>query len=474
MKNLGLATPQIMLPNRKVNMKKWAVVACDQYNSNLEYWQDVEKIVGASPSTLNMILPEIYLEDEEEIPIKIEQTTMMMERYVADGIVEALPQGFILVERGVPQGIRTGLIGMIDLEKYDYNPDENTKIRPTEETVLERIPPRVKIRKPALLESPHILVLLNDPEKVVIEPLAAKAKKLPGLYDFELMKNGGTIKGSFVGEKEDIDGLYERLEKADEKTDILFCVGDGNHSLATAKTVWNEYKQDLSEEERQDHPQRFALVEIVNLYDEGLAFEPIHRVVFNVDSNKLIGDLIKIFNRKGMDAKIFFKRSSASKFINATSGQTIDFVAKGKRGYIKIENPKNELEAVNFQEVLDEYMLQDKNAKVEYIHGIDELERLCSENNNTGFVLPSLNKDSFIDVLSTQGVLPKKCFSLGEADEKRFYLESRLLDKMTDEQDGEAFIFEDNEEEIQETDDAVEQTEVVQKKNGLIKETTKI
>jgi len=209
MKNLGLATPQIMLPNRKVNMKKWTVIACDQYNSNLEYWKDVEKIVGNSPSTLNMILPEIYLEDEDYVPERILEISHNMEKYVSEGIVEALPEGFIVVQRTVPQGVRAGLIAMIDLEKYDYNPDEGTKIRPTEQTVLERIPPRVKIRKPALLESPHILVLLNDADRNVIEPIVAKAKKLPLLYDIDLMKNGGNIKGNFVGEKEDIDSLYE-------------------------------------------------------------------------------------------------------------------------------------------------------------------------------------------------------------------------------------------------------------------------
>jgi uncharacterized protein (DUF1015 family) len=432
MKNLGLATPQILLPNSKINMKKWTVIACDQYNSNIDYWQDVEKIVGNNPSTLRMILPEIYLEDEDDRQARIQETVMVMEDYVAGGVVEALPQGFILVERKLPEGTRSGLMGSIDLETYDYNPNKDTKVRPTEQTVLERIPPRVEIRKPALLESPHILVLLNDPDKSVIEPLVAKSKKLPTLYEFDLMKNGGNIKGSFIGEKEDIDGIYQRLEAVDAKTDILFSVGDGNHSLATAKTVWDEFKKDLSDEDKKDHPKRFALVEIINLYDDGLAFEPIHRVVFGIDSNKLIGDLIRIFNVKNMDAKIFFKRSSASKLVKTISGQSIDFIAKQKKGYIKIDAPANDLEAVNFQAVLDEYLIQNPEVKVEYIHGIDELERLCDEQNTTGFVLPKLNKNSFIDVLSNQGVLPKKCFSLGEADEKRFYLECRLLDKIAD------------------------------------------
>ena len=225
---------------------------------------------------------------------------------VANGVVEALPEGFVLVQRQLDKGTRTGLIANVDLEKYSIKPTQKTKIRPTEDTVMERIPPRVEIRRPALLETPHILVLLNDPRKKVIEPLTVRAKKFPVLYDFDLMEKGGHIKGSFIGDAEEIADFYERLNMIAEENDILFAVGDGNHSLATAKAVWEEIKETLSPEERKNHPKRFALVEVVNLYDEGLIFEPIHRVVFGVDPNTLIGDLVRLFNRREMDAKSLF------------------------------------------------------------------------------------------------------------------------------------------------------------------------
>ncbi len=427
MKNNGLATPQILLPNKKINLKKWAVVACDQYNSNPEYWQRVERFVGNSASTLHMILPEIYLDERD---LRIPDITYEMEEYVAGGVVEALPEGFILVQRKLAGGTRTGLIANIDLEKYSFKPTKTTKIRPTEDTVMERIPPRVEIRKPALLETPHILVLLNDPRKKVIEPLAVRVKKFPVLYDFDLMENGGHIKGSFIGDAEEINDLYERLDMIAEENDILFAVGDGNHSLATAKVVWEELKETLSPTERKNHPKRFALVEIVNLYDEGLIFEPIHRVIFGVDTNALIGDLVRIFNRKGMDAKVYFKRSTAARFVNRVGDQSIDFAARDKRGYIQLGKPEHEMEAVNFQSVMDEYLSAHPDVKVEYIHGEAELNRLCDLNETTGFILPALKKEGFIDALSLYGVLPKKCFSLGEANDKRYYLESRLLDEV--------------------------------------------
>jgi|GEM_PF-16433 len=458
MKNLGLATPQILLPNKKINLKKWAVVACDQYNSNLEYWKRVEKHVGNNASTLHIILPEIYLDDDKEE--RILDITHEMEEYVANGVVEALPSGFVLVQRELSGGTRTGLIAMVDLEKYSFKPRKDTKIRPTEQTVMERIPPRVEIRKPALLESPHILVLLNDPRKKVIEPLVRRIKNFPTLYDFKLMENGGRIRGSFIGDKDEINELYERLDMVSQENDILFAVGDGNHSLATAKTVWDEFKQSLSKEKRRNHPKRFALVEIVNLYDEGLIFEPIHRVVFNVEPNALIGDLIRIFNRKKMNAKVYFKRSTASKFVKNSSGQTIDFIGKDRKGYIQIGAPEHEMESVNFQEVLDEYLNMNKNAKVEYIHGGAELERLCEESDTTGFILPKLDKGSFIDVLAEHGVLPKKCFSLGEADEKRYYLETRLLDEIIEvSEDHEMFSDDEQEQDMPEEDVYKEQEE---------------
>jgi hypothetical protein len=447
MKKLGLATPQILLPNKKINLKKWAVVACDQYNSNIDYWRGVEKQVGNNASTLHIILPEVYLEDNKEE--RILNATHEMEEYVAQGVVEALPPGFVLVQRELAGGTRTGIVAMMDLEKYHYKPRKDTKIRPTEQTVMERIPPRVEIRKPALLESPHILVLLNDPRKKVIEPLARRVKNFPTLYDFQLMENGGRVKGSFIGEKEEIDDLYKRLEMIDEDSDILFAVGDGNHSLATAKTVWDAFKQNLTSKQRLNHPKRFALVEVVNLYDEGLIFEPIHRVVFNVDPNALISELIRIFNRKKMDTKVFFKRSTASKFMQNISGQSVDFIGKDRKGYIQIGSPLNEMEAVNFQEVLDEYLKTNEDAKVEYIHGKEELERLCEMPNTTGFVLPKLDKHDFIEVLAKHGVLPKKCFSLGEADEKRYYLETRLLDEIMEVDENDE-ILTGNEKEIKE------------------------
>ncbi len=466
MKNYGLATPQVLLPNRRVNLKKWAVVACDQYNANPEYWERVQRLVGNNASTFHIILPEIYLDDDHED--RILAITAEMEAYVAEGVVEALPPGFVLVQRQLKDGIRTGLVAMIDLEKYRYKPTKNTLIRPTEQTVMERIPPRVAIRKPALLESPHILVLLNDPRKKVIEPLLRRMKKFPLLYDFDLMENGGKITGHFVGDKQEIDELYERLEMIAEENEILFAVGDGNHSLATAKAVWDEFKQKLDPKERRKHPKRFALVEVVNLFDEGLIFEPIHRVVTGIDTNQLISDLIRLFNHRNMGAKIFFKRSSATKFSNAPEGQSIDFIAKDRKGYILLTNPEHEMEAVNFQNVLDEFIRIHPEAKIEYIHGEDELARICEQDKATGFILPSLNKDSFIEVLAKHGVLPKKCFSLGEANEKRYYLETRLLDEIIEVDETHALFHAAEEEPEPEPDFEEETTEDEASKIGWL------
>lgn len=404
LKSVGLEIPKVLLPKDAVDLNKWAVVACDQFTSEPEYWQEVEKYVGKSPSTLKITLPEIYLESENKGE-KIAKTMIEMKKYLDEGILEEKFEGFVLVERSFDKlRTRRGLIVTLDLEKYEYTKGSKTLIRATEGTVESRIPPRLEIRKEAIVELPHIMVLIDDPDKTVIEPLfeAAAAESFgEPLYDFELMMGGGHIKGWKITNEKEIENIANNLERLISNDGFLFAMGDGNHSLATAKTHWNDIKSTLSEEEKESHPARFALVELVNVHDIGLEFEPIHRVIFNVDKNKLREYLLG-------------------------NGKEIEMVNEGIKEKIRIKETGSNLPVGDLQKLLDDFLVENPEAKIDYVHG-EEAVRKLSTDNNIGFILPGMKKEELFPTVEKDGALPRKTFSMGEAQEKRYYLEARKI-----------------------------------------------
>ncbi len=423
---LGLIIPKIMLPESKCQLEKWAVVACDQYTSERGYWEKVEDLTKGNPSTYNIIFPEVYLEDGDS-DNRINTINSNMDNYIKSGTLNELEDCFILVDRKTSHTpSRKGLMVALDLECYNYTKGSCTLIRATEGTVIERLPPRIKIRQNAPIELPHIMVLIDDPEKKVIEPLAQKADKLEKLYDFELMMDGGHIKGYSVTDEDDLSSVAEGLSQLadldnfrkkysleDQKDVLLFAVGDGNHSLASAKGHWENVKACLSFEEQQNHPARYALVELVNVHDEGLVFEPIHRVLFNVDAKNLLAEF-----------SAYYKNNSDSR---DSKPHVFKYITSDGSGEIQINNPVNNLEVGTLQAFLDYYIKEHPQVKIDYIHGEDVVTRLGSEPGNIGFYLPSMNKTDLFKTVILDGALPRKTFSMGEAEEKRFYLECRKI-----------------------------------------------
>lgn len=409
----------ILLPE-KADMSKWAVIACDQYTSEPEYWEDVTKIVGNNPSTLRVTLPEIYLE-ESNVTERIEEVNREMKKLLDNDFFKTLKDSLIYVERTQADGrIRKGLIGKVDLEDYSFAKDSQTLIRATEGTVLERIPPRVRVRENAPLELPHIMLLIDDDKKQIIEELANKVSESDKVYDTDLMKNGGHIKGYKLNDElieKVFDGMSELADKEEferkynvkDKGVLLFSVGDGNHSLATAKTCYENLKKTLPKEEYENHPARYALVEVVNLHSEALDFEPIHRVVFGVNPEHMIEEFKK-----------FYETSEEGE------GQIIEYVYKGKKGKICIKNPKSNLAVGSLQIFIDEY-LKNNGGRVDYIHGEETTEKLGEQEGNIGFLLPKMHKSELFKTVILDGALPRKTFSMGHSYDKRYYLEARKI-----------------------------------------------
>ncbi len=432
--DLGVNIPKIMLPELKNDLSSWAVVACDQYTSEREYWKKVEDITSVKPSTLNIIYPEVYLEDGDSEQ-RIALINDNMRKYIDEKVISELDNCFILVDRKTSHSqSRKGLMIALDLECYDYTKGSSALIRATEGTVIERLPPRIKIRQNAPIELPHIMVLIDDPNKTVIEPLFEKSASLEKLYDFDLMMNGGHIKGYKVSEESDISAIADALSHLAQKETfckkynigcnndiLLFAVGDGNHSLASAKGHWENVKASLSIEEQQNHPARFALVELVNVHDDGLVFEPIHRVLFNVDAHNLIKEFSAFYNNATCADEC-----ACNKMVQST-GHSFRYITASGEGKITIDNPVNNLEVGTLQAFLDSYIKAHPEVKLDYIHGEDVVTKLGSQPGNMGIYLPSMNKTDLFKTVILDGALPRKTFSMGEAEEKRFYLECRKI-----------------------------------------------
>ncbi len=441
--DIALKVPEIILPSDAVDLEKWAVIACDQYTSQPEYWKKVQKIVGNSPSTLNLVLPEAYLEapDVEE---RINNINRTMKKYLDTGVLVSQKEGFMLIDRKTPHcENRKGLLVCLDLENYDFSRDANRLIRSTEDTIVDRLPPRMNIRRNALLELPHIMVLIDDPEHTVIEPLFKREHKTA--YSTPLMLQGGFIKGFFIDDTEVITRTAESLrllagpEKVmhkygiEENSGILYAVGDGNHSLASAKMIWQEIKKKLPDREvAADHPMRYAMVELVNLHDPGLVFEPIHRVIFNIELSHFLNEICMYYFKQRIN--IVMKEISSKETLLqerdsliAQNRSFISFAAGKDYGIIEMENPDNELELATLQPFLDSYIKATEGSRIDYIHGDETLLKLGAEGKNIGLLINPIKKESVFKTILSKGPLPRKAFSMGEADEKRFYMECRKL-----------------------------------------------
>ena len=394
----------ILIP-QNIDFEKWSVVACDQYTSQPEYWQSVYDIVGDSYSTLNIIFPEVYLSEGDG---RIEKINSKMNEYINSGIFKEYKNSLIYVERTISNGkIRHGIVGAIDLEDYDFSKGSTSNVRATEGTVLERIPPRVKIRENAPLELPHIMILIDDEKKEIVEGITTKEK----IYDFHLMKDSGHICGYLVDDAS-ADRLLSKLEKTSSDS-MTFAVGDGNHSLATAKTCWENIKKTLTPEQIKVHPARYALCEIVNLHDDALEFEPIHRVVFNTNPAHLISELENYYQTSETDDV-------------TKECQFFEYITKTERKKIYIKNPPCNLAVGTLQKFLDDY-IQKFGGTVDYIHGEDVTSRLALQDGNIGFILPPMPKNELFKTVIADGALPRKTFSMGEAEDKRFYLECKKI-----------------------------------------------
>lgn len=418
---LGIQPADILLP-RDADMTKWAVVACDQFTSQPEYWEEVDRIAGAAPSALRLILPESKLNDAN-VEEHIADINRAMEDYLARDIFKTYPDSVFYIERTQSDGtVRHGLIAACDLEQYDYTPGSGSLIRATEGTVLERIPPRVRVRKDAPVELPHVMLLVDDPGHTCIEPITGETNTMDALYDFDLMMKGGHLKGWKLTDAQ-IDRLANALtalttpEELEAKyaltgiAPLLFAVGDGNHSLATAKTCYENLKKVLPAEELAHHPARYALVEIENLHDDALQFEAIHRVVFDVDPAALLEA---------------FKAYYPGAHEGEGEGHTIAYTYEGHTGCITVPNPKVQLAVGTLQGFLDAY-LKEHGGEVDYIHGDTITDELGSKPGNIGFKLPAMGKDQFFKTVIADGVLPRKTFSMGHAEDKRYYVEGRKI-----------------------------------------------
>ena len=438
---LALKVPEVLLPGPGVDLHRWAVIACDQYTSEPEYWEAVDRLVADRPSTLRLVFPEVYLEDAGG-DARIADINASMKQYLADGVLVSQGPGFVLVDRKtshVPS--RKGLIVALDLEAYDYRPGSKTLIRTTEGTIVDRLPPRIRVRENAAIELPHIMVLIDDPEQTVIEPLFQA--ELEQIYDFELMQGGGHLRGWRVAQPELLEqvasalgalAVKERFQKRYEVNDnevMLYAMGDGNHSFATAKAIWEQLKSAASDPaDIMTHPARYALVELVNLHDPGLEFEAIHRVVFDVSVDDLLARAEAYYQAVGtpcMVAEYPGLDAATAAVAAAGTAHAIAFVTAQGYSVLRIDQPSLTLEVATLQNFLDEYLKSRSKARIDYIHGDDAVTRLGSQQGNIGFYLPSISKHDLFRTIVRDGALPRKTFSMGEADEKRFYLEARRI-----------------------------------------------
>ena len=391
----------ILLP-KQADMQCWSVIACDQFTSDAAYWAAVEQAVGGAPSTLRLMLPEFYLgkRDEAAAAAEIQQT---MRRYLDNDVFTEIEHSFIFLERTLPCGsVRRGLIGMIDLEAYDYSPDSSTPIRATEGTVEDRLPPRVKVRRAAPLEMPHIMVFLNDPDDGVMQRAETAANGL--LYDFDLMMGGGHVRGQRIYGAT-ADALAAQISEGNPA--VKLAIGDGNHSLAAARKCWLEKKQRLTPEQAESDPARFALAELVNIHDPAVTFAPIHRVLFETDPSTWFDAAAQQLAADGEGRDVILLSGGRQKTIRAKGasiGEVIGNVEQFCKAYLAAHG-----------------------GTIDYIHGDDEAVQLAQRSGCCGVLLPQMEKGELFSSVEYSGPFPKKSFSIGLGRDKRYYLECRKL-----------------------------------------------
>lgn len=399
-----IRAPHILLPREGVDLNAFAVIACDQFTSNQDYWKEVDKLTKGKPSTYHMMFPEAYLGHTDE-KVYIDQINKNIKEYLDKQILVDQGECFILVDRSTSVvKHRLGLIISIDLEDYTYTKGVKSLIRASESTIVERIPPRLKIRENAAVELPHILFLFDDKDESIVEDLYAHKDKLEKVYDFELNQDGGHIKGYKVSNTKAVIDKFEKLLKKNNNG-LLFIVGDGNHSLATAKAHWDKIKVNLSEDEKKNHPARYALVEALNIYDKGLIFEPIHRLVFNAGNDFL----------PGLKSNL--------------SGDFVSFAYQKETGKKELHMPRIAPMCYKIvQSYIDEYLKTHPETSVDYIHDVSELINCADKNKGSiAIAMPALTKGDIFDYIAADDVLPRKSFSMGHATEKRYYLESKRI-----------------------------------------------
>eukprot|EP00927_Polykrikos_kofoidii_P020920 TRINITY_DN1998_c0_g1_i1.p1 TRINITY_DN1998_c0_g1~~TRINITY_DN1998_c0_g1_i1.p1 ORF type:complete len:836 (+),score=109.22 TRINITY_DN1998_c0_g1_i1:274-2508(+) len=438
--DIGLKVPRILLPRKGTDLTKFCVVACDQYTSQPQYWKSVKDFVHDEPSALHLIFPEVYLSDPKTNQQIIRSIRDKMYEYDRDRILEPQHPGFVLVDRRTPlvDG-RKGLLVALDLDLYSFEKGTQSLIRPTEKTIADRLPPRIAIREQAELELPHILVLIDDPGKTVIEPLVAQKDNFEKLYDFELMKNSGHLQGWHVGKSDVVEGIVsalralasperfrQRYAARPDQSPILFPVGDGNHSLATAKVCWEALKRKGADPNT--HPARYALVELINVHDPGMTFEPIHRLVFNVSAQNALADFEKMLEDSGW-GPVEVKENATLQSVPAAAGcHRIEYRCKDRQGVFVIGSPTLVLEVATLQAWLDPYLESNPKATIDYVHGEEVImEQITQDSSTLSFLLPIMDKNDLVKTVVKEGVLPRKTFSMGAADEKRFYFESQRI-----------------------------------------------
>ncbi|HMO44400.1 MAG TPA: DUF1015 domain-containing protein [Rubrivivax sp.] len=426
--------PRLLLPQPAIELRRWAVIACDQYTSQPEYWQQVEAIVGDAPSTLRLIFPEAHL-GQPDAPARIARIQQTMRRYLDDGRLRE-HHGAVYVERQIGSRVRRGLMLELDLEHYDFSAGSTSLIRPTEGTIVERLAPRIEVRRDAALELPHILVLIDDPAGTVLEPIGAERARLTPLYDGELMLGGGRVAGFAVDAARaeraahalaalaDPRAFAARYDVAAGTPPMLFAVGDGNHSLATAKAIWQQHKAQLGP----DHPSRWALVEVENIHDAALDFAPIHRLLIGV-SGDLRQALAEAFGTRLHWTEMPSAQAMRERVAAVPAPQqAVGWIGPGARFAVaELSEPPAALAVGSWQPVLDRFVAQGGAADIDYVHGDEALQQLAQRDGHVGLHFPLVAKSELLKRVVHGGPLPRKTFSMGEADEKRFYVEARRI-----------------------------------------------